>query len=137
MSRIVQGACPLDCPDTCAWQIEVDDSGKAVSLRGDLEHPFTRGALCGKVNRYLDALYDPERLLYPLRRVGPKGEGQFERIGWDEAIEAGGKGDFDRILDRMKHKRGGPQFSREQLINDVKEIVCESLQASCPRRDRI
>ncbi|MGI9659593.1 MAG: molybdopterin-dependent oxidoreductase, partial [Gaiellaceae bacterium] len=87
MTRFVQGACPLDCPDTCAWQIEVDAKGRAVGLRGDRDHPFTRGALCGKVNRYLDALHDPERLLYPLRRVGPKGSGQFERIGWDEAIE--------------------------------------------------
>ena len=88
MTRSVQGACPLDCPDTCAWHIEVDDAGRAVSLRGDRDHPFTRGALCGKVNRYLDALHDPDRLLYPMRRVGPKGTAQFERIGWDEAIES-------------------------------------------------
>jgi anaerobic selenocysteine-containing dehydrogenase len=85
-TRIVQGFCPLDCPDTCAWQIEVDESGKAVSLRGDREHPFTAGALCGKVNRYLDAVYSPDRLLHPLRRVGRKGEGRFERISWDEAL---------------------------------------------------
>jgi anaerobic selenocysteine-containing dehydrogenase len=87
MTRFVQGACPLDCPDTCSWQVEVDDDGRAVGLRGDHDHPFTRGALCGKVNRYLDALHDPDRLLHPLRRVGAKGEGRFERIGWDEAIE--------------------------------------------------
>ena len=98
MSRIVQGACPLDCPDTCAWQIEVDDGGKAVALRGDPDHPFTRGALCGKVNRYLDALHDPERLLYPLKRVGPKGEGRFERIGWDEAIQSVAAG-LQRAID--------------------------------------
>ncbi len=98
MTRFVQGACPLDCPDTCAWQIEVDDDGRAVSLRGDREHPFTRGALCGKVNRYLDALHDPERLLYPMRRVGPKGSAQFERISWDEAIEAVAAG-LQRAID--------------------------------------
>jgi anaerobic selenocysteine-containing dehydrogenase len=86
MTRTVQGFCPLDCPDTCAWQIEVDDEGRAVSLRGDREHPFTAGALCGKVNRYLDAVYGPDRLLHPLRRVGAKGEGRFERISWDDAI---------------------------------------------------
>jgi anaerobic selenocysteine-containing dehydrogenase len=86
MTRVVNGFCPLDCPDTCAWQIEVDDSGRAVSLRGDREHPFTAGALCGKVNRYLDAVYDEGRLLHPLRRVGRKGEGRFERISWDDAI---------------------------------------------------
>ena len=86
MAVTVRGACPLDCPDTCAWHITVED-GRAVELRGDREHPFTRGALCGKVDHYLDALYSPDRLLYPLRRVGAKGEGRFERISWDEAIE--------------------------------------------------
>lgn len=84
-TTVVKGACPLDCPDTCSWEISVED-GRAVSLRGVRDHPFTRGALCGKVNHYLDALYSPERLLYPLRRVGPKGEGRFERVGWDEAL---------------------------------------------------
>ncbi len=100
MTRFVQGACPLDCPDTCAWQVEVDDDGRAVGLRGDRDHPFTRGALCGKVNRYLDALYDPERLLRPLRRTGPKGEGRFEEIGWDAALELVAEGLQDVIDDR-------------------------------------
>ncbi len=85
MSSVVRGACPLDCPDTCSWLVTVED-GRAVDLRGDRDHPFTRGALCGKVDHYLDALHDPDRLLYPLKRVGPKGSGRFERIGWDEAI---------------------------------------------------
>ena len=78
MALTVRGACPLDCPDTCAWHVTVED-GRAVELRGDREHPFTRGALCGKVDHYLDALHSPDRLLYPLRRVGAKGEGRFER----------------------------------------------------------
>ena len=85
MTRIVNGACPLDCPDTCGWQITVED-GRAVGIRGRKEHPFTRGALCGKVNRYLDAVYAPDRLTTPLRRVGAKGEGRFQPIDWDEAI---------------------------------------------------
>lgn len=85
MTHVVHGFCPLDCPDTCAWEIEVEN-GRAIALRGNREHPFTAGALCGKVNRYLDALYSPDRLLHPLRRVGRKGEGRFERITWDEAI---------------------------------------------------
>ena len=55
MRTIVRGACPLDCPDTCSWLVEVED-GRAVGLRGDRAHPFTHGALCPKVNRYLDAL---------------------------------------------------------------------------------
>ena len=85
MSHIVNGACPLDCPDTCAWQIEVED-GKAIRMRGRKDHPYTRGSLCGKVNRYLDAVYAPDRLTTPLRRVGEKGEGRFQAIDWDEAI---------------------------------------------------
>ena len=87
MRTIVRGACPLDCPDTCSWLVDVED-GRAVGLRGDRANPFTHGALCPKVNRYLDALHDPDRVIHPLRRVGAKGEGRFERIGWDEAIEA-------------------------------------------------
>ena len=85
-TKVVRGACPLDCPDTCSWDITVED-GRAVSLRGVREHPFTRGALCGKVNHYLDALHGSDRLLHPMRRVGAKGEGRFERISWDEALE--------------------------------------------------
>ena len=85
MSHIVNGACPLDCPDTCAWQIEVED-GKAIRMRGRKDHPYTRGSLCGKVNNYLDAVYAPDRLATPLRRVGEKGEGRFQAIDWDEAI---------------------------------------------------
>jgi anaerobic selenocysteine-containing dehydrogenase len=86
MAVTVRGACPLDCPDTCSWLVTVEH-GRAIDLRGDREHPFTRGALCGKVDHYLDALYDPNRLLHPLKRVGAKGEGRFERISWDEALE--------------------------------------------------
>ena len=85
--RVVYGACPHDCPDTCALVTEVDEQGQAVSVRGRSDHPVTRGWLCAKVNRYLERVYHPERLLYPLRRVGPKGSGEFARISWDEAIE--------------------------------------------------
>ena len=82
----VRGACPLDCPDTCSWIVTVKD-GEAVALRGDPDHPYTRGSLCNKVADYLDYTRSPERLLYPLRRVGPKGSGEFTRISWDEALE--------------------------------------------------
>jgi anaerobic selenocysteine-containing dehydrogenase len=81
----VIGACPLDCPDTCSWVVTVED-GEAVRLRGNRDHPFTRGALCAKVNGYLEHTRAPDRLLYPLRRVGAKGEGRFERISWDDAL---------------------------------------------------
>jgi anaerobic selenocysteine-containing dehydrogenase len=83
----VRAVCPHDCPDTCGMVVSVDpDTGRAVTLRGDPDHPFTRGFLCAKVNHYLDRVYHPGRLLYPQRRVGRKGEGLFERITWDEAI---------------------------------------------------
>ncbi|WP_067467388.1 molybdopterin-containing oxidoreductase family protein [Actinomadura macra] len=82
----VLGACPLDCPDGCSWVVTVRD-GKAVNLRGNPRHPYTRGALCTKVNRWLERAAQPDRILHPLRRVGRKGEGRFERIGWDEALD--------------------------------------------------
>jgi anaerobic selenocysteine-containing dehydrogenase len=67
--------------------VSVDPTGRAVQLRGDKDHPFTRGFLCQKVANYLDRVYHPDRLLYPLRRIGPKGAGRFERISWPAAIE--------------------------------------------------
>ena len=85
-ARDVAGACPLDCPDTCAWVVTVQD-GVAVALRGDRRHPYTRGALCAKVHRYLDYTRAPDRLLYPMRRAGAKGEGRFTRVAWDEALD--------------------------------------------------
>ena len=84
--RVVYGSCPHDCPDCCALETQVDEQGRAVSVRGRGDHPVTRGWLCAKVNRYLERVYHPDRLQYPLRRVGPKGSGRFERIAWDEAI---------------------------------------------------
>jgi anaerobic selenocysteine-containing dehydrogenase len=83
--REIPGACPLDCPDGCSWIVTVRD-GKAISLVGDRKHPYTRGALCAKVNRFLDYTRSPDRLLYPQRRVGRKGEGRFARISWDDAL---------------------------------------------------
>jgi len=83
--RVVYGACPHDCPDCCALETQVDDQGHAVSVRGRSDHPVTRGWLCAKVNRYLDRVYHPGRLLYPMRRIGPKGNGSFERISWEDA----------------------------------------------------
>jgi anaerobic selenocysteine-containing dehydrogenase len=94
--------CPMDCPDTCSWVVTVED-GRAVKLVGDRDHPYTRGALCVKLNRYLEHTRAPDRLLHPLRRVGRKGEGRFERIGWDDAL--------DEIAERWRWviARHGPQ----------------------------
>ena len=83
---IVRGACPHDCPDACAMLVTIRD-GRAIRVAGDPDHPFTRGFLCAKVNRYLDRTYHQQRLMHPLRRVGKKGEGRFERISWDEALD--------------------------------------------------
>ncbi len=81
----VLGGCPHDCPDTCSWVVTVRD-GRAVDLRGNPDHPYTRGGLCSKVDRYLDRVYSPDRVLYPMRRTGPKGSGDFERVSWETAL---------------------------------------------------
>ena len=89
--EVVRGACHHDCPDTCVWEVTVEN-GNAVALRGVIEHPTTEGQLCPKVNRFLDRVHHPDRILQPLRRVGPKGDGHFEPITWDDAIaEIGGR----------------------------------------------
>lgn len=82
---IVRGACPHDCPDTCAMLYKVDND-KLVEVVGDPDHPLTRGGLCAKTNNFADHHYHPDRLLYPMRRSGPKGSGTFERITWEEAL---------------------------------------------------
>jgi anaerobic selenocysteine-containing dehydrogenase len=84
--KVVRLACPHDCPDTCAMQATVVD-GRAVALRGAPDHPTTRGTLCTKVARYLERTYSRDRVLFPMRRAGRKGEGCFRRIGWDEALD--------------------------------------------------
>lgn len=84
--QTVIGACPLDCPDACSWIVTLED-GKPVKLRGNPGHPFSQGTLCVKVNPYIRYSQHPDRLLYPQRRIGPKGAGHFTRISWDEALD--------------------------------------------------
>ncbi|HXF13207.1 MAG TPA: molybdopterin-dependent oxidoreductase, partial [Terriglobales bacterium] len=107
MKQVVHAACPHDCPDACGVLITVED-GRATKIQGDPAHPVTQGFLCAKVTKYLDRVYSPDRVLYPLRRVGPKGLADrsvratpgragtpvpltsvhsFERISWDEALD--------------------------------------------------
>ena len=118
MKEVAHAACPHDCPDACGVLITVD-GGKAVKIQGDPAHPVTRGFLCAKMAKYLDRVYSPERVLYPVRRVGPKGPNHvasilsshpgsdrsvratqaaptpaFKPISWDEA--------FDEIASRLK-----------------------------------
>ncbi|MBV8468485.1 MAG: molybdopterin-dependent oxidoreductase, partial [Burkholderiaceae bacterium] len=83
--RVVHAACPHDCPDTCAIQVTVEND-RVIRLHGDPDHPPTSGALCTKVSRYAERTEHPDRVLTPLRRVGPKGEGRFEPVSWDEAL---------------------------------------------------
>jgi anaerobic selenocysteine-containing dehydrogenase len=88
--RTVIGACHHDCPDSCGWVVTVDDTPTgpvAVKLRGRPEHPFSQGELCPKVNRYLERVYSPDRILSPLRRIGPKGSAEFEPISWNDALD--------------------------------------------------
>src|SRR5256885_4527901 len=106
MKKVVHAACPHDCPDACGVVITVED-GRATRIQGDPAHPITRGFLCAKVAKYLDRVYSPQRLLYPMRRIAPKGtttQGQsgqlpqtsgFERITWKQAL--------DEITERIKH----------------------------------
>ena len=89
---VVRGSCHHDCPDTCVWDVTVED-GRAVRLRGNADHPTTRGQLCPKVNRFLARVYHPDRITTPLRRTGPRGSRTFEPITWDEAL--------DTIADRL------------------------------------
>ena len=84
--RRLKVVCPHDCPDTCVMTEDVED-GRAVAIGGDPDHRFTQGFLCAKVNRYLERVYSPDRVLHPMKRVGRKGEGRFERISWDEALD--------------------------------------------------
>ncbi len=96
MKQIVQAACPHDCPDACGVLITVED-GRATKIQGDPGHPVTRGFLCAKVAKYLDRVYSPERVLYPMRRIAPKGpttqrsfaphDQIWKRISWDEALD--------------------------------------------------
>jgi anaerobic selenocysteine-containing dehydrogenase len=85
-NNVLRTVCAHDCPDACAVLVTVE-AGRVVRTVGDPQHPFTRGFLCGKVNRYAERVHSPERVLTPLRRVGAKGAGQFATITWDEALD--------------------------------------------------
>jgi anaerobic selenocysteine-containing dehydrogenase len=85
LDGVVRGACPHDCPDTCATLVTVEN-GRAVRIAGDPDHPFTNGFLCAKVNRYIERTYHEARLTSPMRRIGPKGSGRFAPISWESAL---------------------------------------------------
>ncbi|MBA5776684.1 molybdopterin oxidoreductase family protein [Stappia sp. F7233] len=84
---IRHSACPHDCPSTCALDVEVLEDGRIGRVRGSSDNLYTAGVICAKVARYAERLYHPDRVLHPLKRVGRKGEGRFERVSWDEALD--------------------------------------------------
>ena len=105
MPEIRHSVCALDCPDACGLVLQVEN-GVGSKLRGRADHPITRGFLCGKVAKYLEREYSPDRLLYPQRRVGAKGEGRFERISWDVAL--------DTVADKLTGIAG--EFGSESIL---------------------
>lgn len=101
----IKAVCPHDCPDTCSMVVTVDPAlGRAIKLVGDPDHPFTKGFLCRKVNHYLERVYHRDRLLYPMKRIGPKGTGEFERISWAEATSL-----VAQKLKQVANSAHGPQ----------------------------
>ena len=102
-ASVVRGACPHDCPDTCATLVTVEH-GRATKIAGDPDHPFTQGFLCAKVNRYLERTYHRDRLTTPLRRAGAKGSGRFVPVAWDEAL-----GEIAERLSVIARSSDGPQ----------------------------
>lgn len=95
-ASVVDTACPLDCPDSCSLAVTVHH-GKIVTIDGSQRNPTTDGFICAKVRKFGDRVYGPDRLLYPGVRKGNKGDGRFERVAWDEALEL--------IVDRMQHAK--------------------------------
>ena len=86
-AEIVRTACPHDCPSACALEVERLSPTRIGRVRGNASLPFTAGVVCEKVGRYAERVHHPDRLTHPMKRVGAKGEGKFERIGWDEALD--------------------------------------------------
>ncbi|MEO8071011.1 MAG: molybdopterin-dependent oxidoreductase, partial [Acidobacteriota bacterium] len=101
----VATACPLDCPDSCSLSVTVE-RGRITKIDGNRNAPSTEGYICGKVRRFDRRVYGDERILYPAKRKGPKGKGEFERIAWDEA--------FDLIALKITEARD--QFGAESVL---------------------
>ena len=87
LAEMVPSVCPHDCTSTCALEVERIDAYTIGKVRGSMRNTYTRGVICEKVTRYAERTHHPDRLMHPLRRVGPKGSGRFERLSWDEALD--------------------------------------------------
>ena len=120
MATEAKVVCPHDCPDTCVMTVTVEE-GRATAIGGDPHHRFTQGFLCAKVNRYLERVYSPDRILHPLRRAGKKGEGRFQRITWDEALDRAAAG-----LRVARERNGGDGvglFSCSKATNEMNFVA--------------
>ena len=95
-SPVVETACPLDCPDACTLHVTVN-RGRIIEIDGSQKNPVTRGYICAKVRTFGERVYGPDRLHYPAVRVGPKGQGHFQRVSWDDALE--------RVVDRFRRAK--------------------------------
>ncbi len=142
--------CTFDCPDTCSLTVDVDD-GRIVKVRGSHAAPYTEGVICNKVARYTgDFVHGPQRLLYPLRRSGPKGSGQFEHTSWEEALDeiyervgavigrwgpqAGPHGFLagDSMSLRFFHRLGASQLYRRALCGGVRSEAWAGTYGAVP-----
>ena len=157
LTQVLPSVCPLDCPDTCSLSVEVTGD-QITSVRGSDANPFTAGVVCNKVTRaYPDFVHGPARLTHPLRRVGPRGSDQFERISWDAALDlvvAGFRAAIDAhgaqsilplnyagphgelaggSLDRrFFYRLGATRMNRGPLCGGVRSLAYESLYGNAP-----
>ena len=157
-TETVLGTCHHDCPDSCGWEVTVEN-GRAVKIRGNPHHPYSRGELCPKVNRFLDRVYSPDRILTPLIRLGAKGAAEFRAASWDEALalvaarvgdavttwggesvlpwgDAGTQGALMRSsLDRRFFARLGASIQSDSLCGDTAKIATKSALGSALTND--
>jgi len=156
-TRVVPSVCPLDCPDTCSLSVEVTGD-QITAVRGSNANPFTAGVVCNKVTRaYPDFVHGPARLTHPLRRVGPRGAGTFERISWEDALDLVVEG-FHAAIDadgaqsilplnyagphgelaggsldrRFFYRLGATRMDRGPLCGGVRSLAYESLYGNAP-----
>lgn len=123
MELTVHGVCPHDCYDTCGFDVVVEDEA-IREIRGDRNHPITRGFLCFKVNRYLERLNHRDRVLFPMRRIGPKGAGEFERISWEQALR-----DIAERLHQIHSRYGGEAILPYSFAGNMGVLSSSSMDA--------
>ena len=130
---IRHSTCPHDCPSACALDIEVIDGSTIGRVRGSKLQSYTAGVVCAKVARYAERIHHPERLLYPMRRSGPKGSGQFERIAWDDALD-----EIARRFNEAERTHGSvTRFATSQSVMPSAEAPSLGSGGTCEKRSRV